>query len=520
MTHIQNLLAQPACRGLGWALLHFIWQGTLAALVLAACNFALRDSPAHVRYALSCVFLILLLALPVLTFTASMVHPPATPASPASSPIPISAAVRSAVIPAPTIARPTLQDSLTPFLPWIVTAWIAGVVLLSMRWIGAWAYLDRLRRAASLPIPPDWDRALQDLMRRASVSAPVRLSIQRLAQVPCVIGWLRPVILMPAASLTGLDWRALEALLAHELAHIHRHDYLVNLLQTTVDTLLFYHPAVWWVSRQILIERENCCDDFAAQLCGDRVTYARALVDLEQIRTNEPAFAMSARGGSLIHRIQRLLAPRASQRRGPAWPAALAGVAVVACLMVAVHPPVRAERSTLPAPAAQPVVLAMAAPQDTPKPSAAQPEQSHDFLTGIVAAGFRNLTVDELIDLKIHGVTPEFAVAVKQAGYPNVTAHELVDMAIHGVDLDFMRGLKNSGLNNLSVADLVSLSIHGVTPDYIAELKGAGYHGLTADEYRQLRIHGVDAAIIRHLNESGMKNLSVEQLLRLKQSGF
>jgi len=501
VTHIQNLLAQPACRGLGWALLHFIWQGTLAALVLAACNFALRDSPARVRYALSCVFLILLLALPVLTFTASVMHPPATPAIPSSFPIRMSAASRAPAIPAPTIARHTLQDSVTPFLPWIVALWIAGVVLLSVRWIGAWAYLDRLRRAASLPIPPDWDRALQDLMRRASVSASVRLSIQRLTHAPCVIGWLRPVILMPAASLTGLDWRALEALLAHELAHIHRHDYLVNLLQTTVDTLLFYHPAVWWVSRQIRIERENCCDDFAAQLCGDRVTYARALVDLEQIRTNEPAFAMSARGGSLMHRIQRLLAPRASERRGPAWPAALAGVAVVACLLVAVHPPVRAERPTSPA---------LATPE----------EQTHDFLTGIVAAGFRNLTVDDLIDLKIHGVTPEFAVAVKQAGYPSVTAHELVDMAIHGVDLYFMRGLKNSGLNNLSVADLVSLSIHGVTPDYIAELKGAGYHGLTADEYRQLRIHGVDAAFIRHLTESGIKNLSVEQLLRLKQSGF
>ena len=473
MTHIQSLLAQPACRALGWALLHFLWQGTLAALALAACNFALRDSPARVRYAVSCLFLMVLLALPVLTFTASLVQAPALPPTPAGLPLRIAAATPVATAaPAPAIARPSLQDSLTPLLPWIVALWITGVVLLSMRWIGAWTYLHRLRRAASLPVPPDWDRALRDLMRRAAVSVPVRLSIQRLTQVPCVIGWLRPVILMPAASLTGLDWRALEALLAHELAHIRRHDYLVNLVQTTVDTLLFYHPAVWWVSRQIRIERENCCDDFAAQLFGDRVTYARALVDLEQIRAAEPAFAMSARGGSLIHRIQRLLSASVPERRGPAWPPALAGVAVAAFLAVALHPPVHAERPALPAPAAQ-------------------PEQAHDFLTGIVAAGFRNLTVDELIDLKIHGVTPEFAIAVKQAGYTNVTARELVDMAIHGVDLDFMRAMKKNGLNNLSVADLVSLGIHGV-----------------------------DAAFILHLSESGIKNLSVEQLVRLKRSGF
>jgi beta-lactamase regulating signal transducer with metallopeptidase domain len=495
--HIPDLLAQPASRALGWALLHFLWQGTLAALLLAGCNFVLRGSPARARYAVCCLFLVVLLALPVLTFTASLAH---SPAMPAALPIPTPAA---APLPAAASAPAhgfSLQDSLTPFLPWIVALWIAGVVLLSLRWIGAWVYLHRLRRAAGLAVPPDWDRALRRLVRRAAVSVPVRLSIHRVTQAPCVIGWLRPVILMPAASLTGLDWRSLEALLAHELAHIRRHDYLVNLVQTAVDTLLFYHPAVWWVSRQIRIERENCCDDFAAQLCGDRVIYARALVDLEQIRAADPAFAMSARGGSLIHRIQRLLSPRDPEHRGPAWLPALAGVAVVVCMVAALHSPVRAERTTPPAPLAaalpvalplpgahaprRPVLVAMAAAQ-------AAADQPHDFLTGIVAAGFRNLTVDELIDMKIHGVTPEFATAVKQAGYTNVTAHELVDMAIHGVDIDFMRGMHNSGLNNLSIADLVSL-----------------------------RIHGVDVAFIRHLSDNGMKNLSAQQLIRLKQSGF
>lgn len=230
----------------------------------------------------------------------------------------------------------------------------------------------------------------------------------------------------------------MKALLAHELVHIHRHDYLVNLLQTTVDTLLFYHPAVWWVSRRIRIERENCCDDLAAQLCGDRLTYARALIDLEQIRAAGPAFAMSARGGSLMERIQRLLLPNLSQRRAPAWPTALAGVAIVACLIAALH--------------AQPA----AAP-----PPAHQTEQSHDFLSGIIAAGFRGLTVDEPIDLKIHGVTPEFAGAVKRAGYPNVTAQELVELAIHGVDMDFIRAMRKRGSENLSIDRLLSLKRSG-----------------------------------------------------------
>jgi beta-lactamase regulating signal transducer with metallopeptidase domain len=495
VTHIQNLLAQPACHALGWALLHFFWQGTLAALLFAACNAALRDASARLRYAIGCLFLVLLLALPVLTFTASLLVGQASTPAAGLQTRPINLAKPGfAFNPAPT-----LQNPLAPLLPWIVVLWTAGVVLLSLRWIGAWTVLYRQRRAASLPVPPGWERALRDLMRRAAVSAPVRLAIHRAAQVPCVIGWLRPVILMPAASVAGLDWPALEALLAHELAHIRRHDYLVNLLQTTVDTLLFYHPAVWWVSHRIRIERENCCDDLAAQICGDRLTYARALVDLEQIRAAEPAFAMSASGGSLIHRIQRLLRPGAPARRSPTWFPALAGLAAVACMAVALHSPVHAAR---------------------PQEPAAQPAQSHDFLTGIVAAGFRNLTVDELIELKIHGVTPEFASAVKQAGYTDVTAQELIQMSIHGVDVGFMRAMKSNRLHNLSIADLISLRIHGVTPDYIAELRNTGYANLTADEYCQLQIHGVDAAFIRRLNEKGMENLSLDQLLRLRRSGF
>ena len=505
MTHMQNLLMQPAFRDLGWALVHSLWQGTLAALLLAVCNFGLRDSNARVRYAVNCLFLMLLLALPVLTFGALLLRAPGPgPAAVVTGPLP--AAMHATASRATSPPRLDLENSLTPLLPWVVTLWIAGVALLSMRWIGAWTCLHRVRRAASLPVPPEWERALRDLMRRAAISAPVRLAIHPLTQVPCVIGWLRPVILMPAASLAGLDWRALEALLTHELAHIRRHDYLVNLLQTTVDTLLFYHPAVWWVSRRVRMERENCCDDFAAQLCGGRLIYARALVDLEQTRAAEPAFAMSARGGSLVERVQRLLRTGAPERRGPAWPSALAGIAVVACMVAFLHTPANAQRAAQPAP---------------PAPSsAARPEHARDFLSGITAAGFHNLTVDELIDLKIHGVTPEFAMAVKQAGYQDVTAEQLVDMAIHGVDVAFMQGMQKNGLNNLSVGDLVSLRIHGVTPDYIAGLRDAGYHNLTADEYQQLRIHGVDAGFIRHLKEKGFRNLSIDQLLRLKITGI
>jgi HEAT repeat protein len=133
-----------------------------------------------------------------------------------------------------------------------------------------------------------------------------------------VIGWLHPVILLPASALTGLTPQQLEAIIAHELAHIRRHDYLINLLQALIEALLFYHPAVWWVSRQIRQEREHCCDDLAVTVCGDARAYARALLEMEQLRAAGPHLAMAANGGSLLPRIQRLVGaePKRANRFG------------------------------------------------------------------------------------------------------------------------------------------------------------------------------------------------------------
>ena len=134
--------------------------------------------------------------------------------------------------------------------------------------------------------------------------------------VPTLVGWVRPVVLLPAAALSGLTPEQLEAILAHELAHVRRHDYLVNLLQSLVETLLFYHPAVWWVSAEVRAEREHCCDDLAVAVCGDRLVYVSALAELTSMERR--AFALAATDGSLLDRVRRILgrpverAPRAA----------------------------------------------------------------------------------------------------------------------------------------------------------------------------------------------------------------
>ncbi len=143
--------------------------------------------------------------------------------------------------------------------------------------------------------------------------------------VPTVVGWLRPAILLPIAALASLTPDQVEAILAHELAHIRRHDYAVNVLQTLAETLLFYHPAVWWISKRIRVEREHCCDDIAIEICGDPIGYAQALAELESWRTSSATMALAATGGSLLDRVRRILRmPIADEPRSPSWAVTLA----------------------------------------------------------------------------------------------------------------------------------------------------------------------------------------------------
>jgi beta-lactamase regulating signal transducer with metallopeptidase domain len=208
-------------------------------------------------------------------------------------------------------------------VPPVMLVWLVGIAFLSLRLLSGWLWVQRLRTHGVAPASDHCRQLARRLSRRLHIGRAITLLESTLVDVPTVIGFLKPVVLLPASALGGLTPQQLEAILAHELAHIRRHDYLVNLLQTLVETVLFYHPAVWWVSRRIRIERENCCDDLAVSLCGDRIAYAAALADLEALRS-EPApdhhIAMAATGGSLLLRVRRLLgAPASHTGRGPAW---------------------------------------------------------------------------------------------------------------------------------------------------------------------------------------------------------
>ena len=194
-----------------------------------------------------------------------------------------------------------------PLLPWVVVLWLFGAMAFWLRLLGGWICAVRLGSRMVRPAPTEWQQALDRLKTRIRVSRPVRLLVSSLVQAPAVVGWLRPIVLVPVGALAGLPAAQIEALLVHELAHIRRHDYLVNVLQSVAEALLFYHPAVWWVSGHIRTEREQCCDDVAVSVSGDALTYVRALAELESSRPTHFRAAMAATGGSLAQRIARLL---------------------------------------------------------------------------------------------------------------------------------------------------------------------------------------------------------------------
>ncbi len=332
MNAIETLLMQPAAQAIGWALVQFIWQGALIGAITAIALAALRQSASDVRYVVATIGLSLMLTVPVVSAVqgwraavepvafADSVETETEAAIPVSQPTPLPAESRTATpTAAPAVAGESASNTETAdAMRILLLVWLCGVIVLTVRLMSGWLVVQRLRSHRTTAAPAALVDVAHRLQRRLHIARTVRFVQSAMVDVPTVIGWLKPVVLMPASALSALSPEQLEAIIAHELAHIRRHDYLVNLLQTAVETLLFYHPAVWWLSHRIRVEREHCCDDLAVSLCGDPVTYARALADLEGLR-GAAHLGLAANGGSLLQRVRRLLGAPTHAGRGPGW---------------------------------------------------------------------------------------------------------------------------------------------------------------------------------------------------------
>jgi TonB family protein len=315
----------PLASAISGALIHFIWQGAIVGVSLSLALFGLRRRSPNSRYIISCVALAVLALMPLVT-TWLLYSRPAPARSGAA------AANASQVISA---AAAPLQFRQTLWLNWLrvwaLQLWSVGVLMFSMRLILGYKHAFTLRRRGS-PAGESVIGVVRRLMKIMGVQRKVRALMSSMVESPSVVGWLRPVILLPPATLMGLTSLQLEAIIAHEIAHIRRYDYLVNMVQMLVETLLFYHPAVWWTSKRIRLERELCCDDLAVRFCGNPLRYAKALTRLERLRLSTPNVAMASTGGPLLYRIQRLVGVNGKEHGPSRLPALLAIGIGVLCL--------------------------------------------------------------------------------------------------------------------------------------------------------------------------------------------
>lgn len=312
-------------RAIGWALLDFVWQGFLLGGLCALLMWLLRHARPQLRYALAGAGLLLCLLLPLLNLAMALLADGGDGLNQT-----LSGRARSGLSPA--TLWPAWQvwqgwEGLQVHLPALVGLWLGCVLLLAGRMLLGLIWLGRYERHGQSD--PYWQRRLDELAERLGIARKVVLRVVQDGAHDCPItfGSLRALVLVPASLLTGLPAPMLEALLAHELAHVRRFDYFLNLVQGVIETVLFYHPVVWWLSKRIRIEREHIADDLAASVLGDARRLALALSGLEQFRSRSPELAMAANGGYLMLRIKRLLRP---ETRPLNWQAALA-VTGIAC---------------------------------------------------------------------------------------------------------------------------------------------------------------------------------------------
>jgi beta-lactamase regulating signal transducer with metallopeptidase domain len=340
---------------LGRALLHFVWEGAVIGLVAALLLHALRDARRpHARYAVACLALLACALAPLLDIAWQLA---------AARPLAAPALVGTSIAVLPTLGHATQALAhawnFDDALPAIVALWASGACVLLLRMAAGVWWIQRLCRAPQGPLTATWQARLDVLARRFGMQRPIALRLVDAIASPASVGWWRPVVLLPTALLARMPVELIEALLAHELAHIRRHDYFVNLLQGAVEALLFYHPVTWWLSRCVRREREQVADHLAAQAIGEPRRLALALSELSACLPSTerlPSLALAAHGGHLMSRIEQLVRPALRRNRGgriafPLLGAAIACVALIAHAQVGAPAPNHAiARNAAPAP--------------------------------------------------------------------------------------------------------------------------------------------------------------------------
>jgi bla regulator protein blaR1 len=304
---MESVISSPLLYNLALTLIHFLWQGCLIALALKFLLIIIPHQQSRTRYTLSAIAMITCLVVPILTYFAIY--------QPSYSQLTIHSEQTAYMMDTANLASNetiTWYQDIFDALPYVSILWFSVVTFLATKLTIELYNVNQLPKKGTIPADALLQERFEQLVEKLNLRKTPRLLISLKTDIPMAIGWLKPIILIPAAMLSGLTPTQLDMLILHELAHIRRHDYLVNFFQTLIETLLFFHPAVLWISKQMRNEREYCSDDIAVKVGGSPIAYAHTLADTASLCRKHrshaiPNMAMAASGGDLKQRVVRLI---------------------------------------------------------------------------------------------------------------------------------------------------------------------------------------------------------------------
>jgi bla regulator protein blaR1 len=312
MNFLQNFIPENLTFALGWTVVHALWQGIIVAALLAFILYFLRHKKAKTRYQVSVAALFLMFGTSVFTFVSIVESINRGGQIDENMALILRGIVSSHSVDNQSFMQSVLQF-FSQYLSFIVLIWLVGIAFFALRMMGGLMYVEILKTRHLTPLGIEWQSKMDLYKNRLAIPQKVQLLESALITIPMTIGWLKPLILLPIGTVNGMSTQQVEAIIAHELAHIAGRDYLLNIIQTIIEILFYYHPAVWFISANIRMERENRCDDVAVALCGNSLTYAKALLAIQEMqhqnmRTYGLAMTFSTnKKGLLLNRIKRIL---------------------------------------------------------------------------------------------------------------------------------------------------------------------------------------------------------------------
>jgi len=532
---------------LGWTLLHFCWQGVAIALVYVVADRMTVRASSTIRYFVALAVMTLMPLAVALTFLCETQALPSTSAitegagNGAVAHESIAEQLPRAFLPVAKSHHNSITSYAEAMLPWVDALWILGVLLLATRAMGGWWQLQQMRNRAQAVIPESLKKRFDRTCELLQVGREVTLRASEEVISPIAMGVWRTTVILPVSSLMHLSVEELEAVFAHELAHIRRWDYACNLFQIAVESALFFHPVVWWVSRDLRERREICCDEIAVEKCSDALVYAGALLRLEEQRSAELrlAVALNGHGGSLVGRVKRILgeggdmeSKMTSGVRVAVAAAIFVGLVFGPKMKDAVAAPIAhfasqsttkispalhqvaalkstakaQETSTQHTTATEQQIGTVASGQETPVLIAenVQPEpqakaktpspKGTAYLDGMRAAGYPldlNKDLDILVSLRSLDVTPDYAQSMASLGLGKPSLEQLISLKSLGITREYVDGLKQSGIGPKDFQEVVTEKSLGITPAYAAEMKRLGFADLDVPNLVSLKATGM-----------------------------